>query len=117
GLTQNGDRDETLDFGFVKPSVSVGDYVWFDVNKDGKQDDTDKPISGVTLTLTGPNGQPVTDINGQKVQPTQTDDQGHYSFEKLPVLAAGQKYKVTVTAPEGYIPTKPGVGARDKDSS
>ncbi|RRD38874.1 SdrD B-like domain-containing protein, partial [Tessaracoccus sp. OH4464_COT-324] len=56
GLTQNGDRDETLDFGFVRPSVSVGDYVWLDVNEDGKQDDTDRPIAGVTLTLTGPDG-------------------------------------------------------------
>ncbi|RRD40144.1 SdrD B-like domain-containing protein, partial [Tessaracoccus sp. OH4464_COT-324] len=91
--------------------------VWLDVNEDGKQDDTDRPIAGVTLTLTGPDGQPVTDVYGQPVAPTQTDDQGHYSFDHLPVLAAGQKYKVTVTAPEGHVPTKPGVGARDKDSS
>ncbi|RRD45805.1 SdrD B-like domain-containing protein, partial [Tessaracoccus sp. OH4464_COT-324] len=117
GLTQDGQRDETLDFGFVRPSVSVGDYVFIDTNHDGVQNDGDKPLKGVTLTLTGPDGQPVTDVNGQPVAPTQTDDQGHYSFDHLPVLAAGQKYKVTVTAPEGYIPTKPGVGARDKDSS
>ncbi|RRD39035.1 SdrD B-like domain-containing protein, partial [Tessaracoccus sp. OH4464_COT-324] len=56
GLTEDGQRDETLDFGFVRPSVSVGDYVWLDVNEDGKQDDTDRPIAGVTLTLTGPDG-------------------------------------------------------------
>ncbi|WP_158676504.1 SdrD B-like domain-containing protein, partial [Tessaracoccus sp. OH4464_COT-324] len=98
-------------------SVSVGDYVWLDVNEDGKQDDTDQPLSGVTLTLTGPNGGEVTDVDGNVVQPTKTNDQGRYTFDHLPVLTAGQKYKVTVTAPEGFVSTKPGVGARDKDSS
>ena len=32
-----------VNFGFVKPA-SVGDYVWFDANKDGIQD-TDEPVS------------------------------------------------------------------------
>jgi hypothetical protein len=27
-LTEDGDRDPTLDFGFVRPAVSVGDFVW-----------------------------------------------------------------------------------------
>ena len=51
-LPTDGDRDPTLDFGFWAPQVSVGNYVWFDMNHDGLQDATDVPIEGVTLTLT-----------------------------------------------------------------
>ncbi|MFV0375469.1 SdrD B-like domain-containing protein [Microbacterium sp.] len=92
------------------PSVSVGDYVWHDVNEDGLQDTTDVPLEGVTLTLTGPDGSRVTDVNGAEVAPTQTDANGWYEFTALPTLEPGQSYTVTVTAPEGYEPTLPGVG-------
>ncbi|MDO5052702.1 MAG: SdrD B-like domain-containing protein, partial [Pseudoclavibacter sp.] len=36
-LVQDGQRDPSLDFGFVKASVSVGDFVWFDADGDGLQ--------------------------------------------------------------------------------
>ena len=47
GLTTTGvikDEDNmTLDSGFYKtPKYSLGDYVWYDSNKDGKQDSTEK---------------------------------------------------------------------------
>ncbi len=42
----------TLDSGFYKtPKYSLGDYVWYDSNKDGKQDSTEKGIKGVKVTL------------------------------------------------------------------
>ena len=42
----------TLDSGFYKtPKYNLGNYVWEDTNKDGKQDSTEKGISGVTVTL------------------------------------------------------------------
>ncbi|MFV0252578.1 MAG: SdrD B-like domain-containing protein [Beutenbergiaceae bacterium] len=100
------------------PSVSVGDYVWHDVNRDGLQDDSDKPLENVTLTLTGPNGEDVRDINGELVPPTSTNDKGQYEFFNLPVLQPGESYRVTVTPPQGYEPTNPGTGDdRAKDSS
>ena len=37
-LVNDGDRDPTLDFGFVPGSVSVGDFVFIDENRDGIQD-------------------------------------------------------------------------------
>ncbi|RRD42475.1 collagen-binding protein, partial [Tessaracoccus sp. OH4464_COT-324] len=118
GLRKDGDKDLSLDFGFVRPEVTVGDYVWFDVNKDGLQDATDRPIEGVELMITGPDGQPVKDVNGDPVAPVKTDASGKYLFEKLPVLDDNQSYTVTVVAPEGYIPTKPEVGDdRALDSS
>ncbi|MDI1595735.1 SdrD B-like domain-containing protein, partial [Staphylococcus aureus] len=56
GLTTTGvikDADNmTLDSGFYKtPKYSLGDYVWYDSNKDGKQDSTEKGIKDVTVTL------------------------------------------------------------------
>src|SRR5690606_14695099 len=51
-LTEDGDRDPTLDFGFVPARVSVGDFVWVDVDRDGIQDDGEPGIPGVTLVLT-----------------------------------------------------------------
>ncbi len=117
-LVNDGDKDLTLDFGFVKGAVSVGDYVWFDSNRNGIQDPTEKGIAGVTLTLTGPDGKPVTDLSGAEVAPTSTDASGKYGFSNLPTLPAGQHYTVTVTTPSGYTATTANAGAdRSVDSS
>jgi len=109
-LTTNGAQDLTLDFGFVKGAVSVGDYVWFDTNRNGLQDSGEPGIPGVTLTLTGPGGTAVTDQSGKTVAPTTTDASGKYLFANLPVLPAGQHYTVTVTPPAGYVSTTPNAG-------
>jgi uncharacterized repeat protein (TIGR01451 family)/LPXTG-motif cell wall-anchored protein len=97
--------------------VSVGDYVWFDANNDGRQDGTDVPLEGVTLTITGPGGVPVFDINGNPVTTTTTDTFGHYLFADLPPLPVGQSYTVTVSPPAGYVAAKQNVGDTVLDSS
>lgn len=112
-LTINGTSDQTLDFGFFAPSVSVGDLVWFDTNRDGIQDMGERGISGVTLTLTKSDGTAVTDIFGIPVTTTVTDANGNYSFENLPF---GQ-YAVTIAAPSGLIATVDGAGTASTDSS
>lgn len=113
-LSKDGDSDLTLDFGFVKEeepvaepgSVSVGDYVWFDANANGVQDQNEKGLAGVTLELQGPDGQQVTDIDGAIVEKVVTEHDGKYRFSNLPILTEGQKYKVVVSDyPEGYEPT------------
>ena len=81
-----GDTDTSLDFGFWAPQVSVGDYVWFDVNGDGIQDVTDVPLEDVTLTITYPDGSPVKNVYGEDVTTTTTDATGHYLFEHLSAL-------------------------------
>ena len=116
--TGHGEADDpTIDAGYRTPSVSVGDYVWFDNDGDGIQDKGEPGIEGVELTLTGPDGKPVTDIDGNVVGPVTTDENGEYSFDNLPVLPEGQHYTVSVKDPEGYKPTTPGQGDRDEDSS
>ncbi len=111
-LNTNGQRDPTLDFGFWG-EVSVGDYVWLDMNGDGLQDQTDVPLEGVTLTITKADGSAVTNTKGQPVTTTTTDATGRYTFDNLPF---GQ-YKVTVTAPAAYTSTKTGAGTSATDSS
>ena len=108
-LSRDGLNDPTLDFGFVKPRVTVGDYVWEDVNRDGLQTVGEPGIPGVTLTLTGPDGEPVTDVFGNEVAPTVTDADGLYTFANLPVLPADHSYTVTVTAP---VPPTPAASAQ-----
>jgi LPXTG-motif cell wall-anchored protein len=71
----------------------------------------------VTLTLTGPDGEPVTDVFGNPVGSVVTDGNGFYEFVNLPALAPGESYTVTVTPPAGYVPTTPGVGDSAGDSS
>ncbi|HWL41751.1 MAG TPA: SdrD B-like domain-containing protein, partial [Ilumatobacter sp.] len=115
-----GVDDHTWDFGFTLPSVSVGDFVWVDTSRDGIQDPGEPGIPGVVLILTDADGQPVTDVYGNLVGPVTTDADGLYDFPGLPVGAA---YTVTIdeaasaAALAPYIPTIPGAGDPDEDSS
>jgi DNA-directed RNA polymerase II subunit RPB1 len=104
-------------------SVSVGDFVWVDTNRDGRQSPGEPGIPGVVLTLTGPGGGPVTDVNGNPVGPVTTDANGKYLFPNLPALSGNQTYTVHIDqaasaqALAPYVPTRPGVGDRAGDSS
>ncbi|MDO4792336.1 MAG: SdrD B-like domain-containing protein, partial [Buchananella hordeovulneris] len=100
--------------------VRVGDYVWEDGDKDGRQGGAkDKAIPNVTLTIKRTDGKPVVDVNGNTLTTTTTNDQGLYSFDNLPVLPENVVYKVEVTAPAGYAPTQagPNNGGGADDSS
>ncbi len=106
-----------MDFGFVKPTVSVGDFVWEDTNRNGVQDAGEPGIKGVELKVTIGGDVPVKGVDGKPVKPVMTDANGMYKFEKLPALGAGKSYTVKVTNPAGYVPTKANVGDSAKDSS
>ena len=101
--------------------VSVGDYVWFDANKDGLQDNTDVPLEGVVLTITDEEGNPVTDVYGNPVGPTVTDRNGWYTFDNLPIdntyIVRINREAFEALYPE-YVPTLTEVGDdRSTDSS
>ncbi|HWL45507.1 MAG TPA: SdrD B-like domain-containing protein [Ilumatobacter sp.] len=113
--------DPTIDAGFVAPSVSVGDFVWVDTDRDGIQDSGEPGIPGVVLVLTGPDGGPVVDVFGNPVGPVTTDADGRYLFPNLP---AGVAYTVTIdqaasaAALAPYVPTTAGAGSNPaRDSS
>lgn len=70
------------------PKVSIGDYVWWDVDRDGTQND-DKPAAGVTVNLL---------LNGAQVATTATDADGYYWFTDL---LPSTQYTVQFVKPEG----------------
>ena len=77
---------------------SIGDYVWWDYNRNGVQDtfagEPEAPVGDVRVTLTG------TDDLGNPVKlETRTDDTGHYMFNNLRASNA-DGYTVTFIAPD-----------------
>jgi serine-aspartate repeat-containing protein C/D/E len=93
--------------------VNVGGFVWIDSTKNGRQNSSERGISGVVLALVDENGNPARDIYGNTVSSTVTDSSGHYLF---PRLAPG-KYRVIIQDPPGFRSTIPGAGQRAGDSS
>jgi len=92
-----GQIDMSRDFGYVPPGV-IGDYIWFDANGDGVQDESEGGIGFVTVQL-------CSDANCNTVlETTETDSDGYYSFGNL---SDGTYYVRVVesTLPDSVIPT------------
>jgi protocatechuate 3,4-dioxygenase beta subunit len=103
GLTSN----PTLDFGFNAPLGSLGDRVWEDLNKDGKQDPDEPGIAGVKVQLL--------DSTGAVFAVTQTDANGFYRFAALVPGDYAVKFDLT-TLPAGSTVTKQDATAEGSDS-
>ena len=58
--------------------VNLGDYVWYDDDNNGIQDEGEDPVEGMTVTLLDENGTEITDING--IGSVETDENGTYNF-------------------------------------
>ena len=122
-LTSAAPNATKVDFGFVKPA-SVGNFVWFDANKDGIQDADEVGVAGVTVTLTDGAGNPVIDLDGNPVKPVTTDANGKYEFtnlmpnvDRIVANAGEENYKVVFTVPAGYSATTSNAGDPEKDSN
>jgi len=104
----SGQVDLTWDAGIHEdlPVVSLGNYVWEDVNGDGIQDANELGMANVTVTLKQPGGTVIT---------TTTDAGGYYTFT---LLALNQTYTVTFGLPTGYLFTvlNQGDDATDSDA-
>lgn len=91
-------------FGELKPlpagqtTASISGYVYHDVNDDGNKDPGEAPIGGVTIMLTGANGD---------VRTATTDASGFYQFTGL---EPGVVYTVVETQPGGWTDGKDTVG-------
>ena len=122
-LTSAAPNATKVDFAFVKPA-SVGNFVWFDANKDGIQDADEVGVAGVTVTLTDGAGNPVIDLDGNPVKPVTTDANGKYEFtnlmpnvDRIVANAGEENYKVIFTAPAGYSATTSYAAADDEKDS
>ena len=119
--TDNG-INEGQDFGYVpddnQPLGTIGDLVWEDTNADGVNDgpngpdglpgtDDDEPgFEGVTIDLyLDTNGNGEVDPGEPRIQSTETDANGGYLFENLPVDDNGNpvNYVVDVTDVNGVL--------------
>ena len=110
GLTQQvtlsaGETNNSLDAGMVYSPAGLGsisNFVWYDLNKNGKQDSGETGISGVTVNLMAADGTTV-------LSSTTTDSSGFYQFSNL---AAGT-YQVYFGTKSGYQLTAANVGTND----
>lgn len=79
----------------TRPVVSIGDHVWWDDNRNGIQDGTEKPAAGVAVQLL--------DARGRLVGTRTTDAKGFYAFAGL---AADARYTLRFYPPNGAAFTR-----------
>ncbi|WP_086668426.1 SdrD B-like domain-containing protein [Lentzea kentuckyensis] len=101
----------TVDAGIHPPANGVGDYVWIDANKNGLQDEGEKPVEGVTAVLK--------DAQGKELGTQKTSSTGKYYFtDNLPdgTYQVCFDIKNLPAAVADYTLTKPNAGDDTKDS-
>ncbi len=91
----------------MPPTAEIGDYVWFDANNNGIQDNNETGVQGVTVVLTT--------CNGTFVAQQTTNADGEYLFTGL---NPDVNYIVTFSnLPAGYQFATPNTGANDSIDS
>lgn len=96
-----GERNLNVDAGLVK-LASLGDYVWLDINENGRQDNGELGVAGVTVRLLDGTGAQVKYEYGPTPGAdaiTVTDTNGAYKFENL----VPGNYIVEFVAPASYL--------------
>ncbi|MBI3152577.1 MAG: hypothetical protein HYZ21_10615, partial [Chloroflexi bacterium] len=88
---------------FVQTANIVGNYVWLDENKNGRQEDYEKGVSGVCVNLY--------DSSGQLIQQTTTDSNGYYGFN----VDAGN-YVIEFDLPDWLDYASQNIGDENADS-
>ncbi len=94
----SGASNDSIDAGLFE-LVSVGDFVFDDLDADGVQDAGEPGVDGVAVSITGPSGTLSTTTSGG----------GAYSFANL----IPGDYTLTFTAPAGAAPTATDAGSDD----
>jgi len=103
-ITIQDSNNTTLDGGIYKPTYCLGDYIWYDSNKNGIQDSEESGVSGVKITLNETGAETI------------TNSQGYYEFCEL----VNGDYSITLdktTLPSGYEITAQNRGDDDTQDS
>ena len=88
------------------PTGAIGDYVWFDEDLDGVQDENEAPVDGMTVELWRTRHY---EFNGsvrhitEKVAQTQTDQNGKYLFTGLSCQYLNSGANEGSTDPSDYV--------------
>ncbi|MGM1018280.1 MAG: SdrD B-like domain-containing protein [Actinomycetota bacterium] len=90
----------------VEPDLTyaIGDVVWIDADKDGRQSDSEQVLPGVTVELIR---------DGEVIATTTTDDRGRYLFDELPAGEYEVQFTLTEEQQEIYAFTEQNVGSDD----
>jgi SdrD B-like domain len=100
-----GQSDTSIDLGLRVNAVSVGDFVWDDLNGDGLQDAGEPGLPGVGVSISKPGGGVVRDSAGVALTAAQlstvSSGTGAYGFSNL----EPDQYRVTFTLLAGYVTT------------
>lgn len=98
------DHKTDIDGGLVYNKGIIQGTIWDDLSYDGQRGDADLRLEDIHVTLFDSSDNFISDRN--------TDINGYYSFEDIPV----GMYYVKVDLLEGYIPTLTNVGSDSSDS-
>ncbi len=63
--------------------VTIGDFVWHDLDADGTQDGDETGAASVRVHLLAADGSPARHVDGSNVEPVLTGLDGSYSFENI----------------------------------
>ena len=88
---------------FAQTSSMLGNRIWLDENRNGRQEDYERGVGGVCVDLL--------DASGNLLQQTSSDSNGYYGFNVQP-----GKYIVEFKIPGGLKFTEKNIGDEDKDS-
>ncbi|MEZ4675057.1 MAG: SdrD B-like domain-containing protein [Caldilineaceae bacterium] len=104
-VLESGEHNPTLDMGLYLPDATepaaIGDFVWYDADSDGLQDESELGVPGVTVTLYR--------SDGAMIATAVTDVDGFYQFNSLPP----GDYYVQFTLPAGYGVSPQNAGDND----
>lgn len=98
-----GTNSTDLDFGLVK-KLTIGNFVWEDLNYNGIQEVNEKGIADVKIYL-------LTEA-GVIIDSTSSNGLGSYLFQNLPA----DKYQLRFVSPQSYKATKLNIGLTTTDS-
>lgn len=105
---KSGEYLPTVDLGAYLESglpVSIGDYVWFDANRDGSQGQDESGLPGVIVELFNE--------TAGTVSRTVTDSNGRYLFQNL----FPGSYQLTFFPPTGFVASPQNAGTNSSSDS
>lgn len=93
------DEDMSWDAGIVETSGSIGDYVWFDTNRNGIQDEIGTGIANVKVVLERNDSEDLKESSWVNLKETVTNEAGYYRFDGL----SEGYYRVKFYLPDSYV--------------
>ncbi|MGD2183468.1 SdrD B-like domain-containing protein [Lusitaniella coriacea] len=105
---------DDVDAGLVE-TASVGDRVWYDENGNGIQDDSERGLAGISVTLTGGGEDGVIGTDDDTTATITTDVNGNYQFDNL---NPGEEYQLTFSdLPDDTTFSQSNIGGDDTQDS